>query len=75
MIFSCGLTQEEQDRRDKEWHPFFPLFPRTIAKKDGKHICAWLQTIERRAAFIHYYEGRWVGWEYRSADIRDEDRR
>lgn len=67
MEFSCGLTQEEKDKCDSEWHNFFPIFPRTIATKDGKKLCAWLQTIQRRAGRIayYYYDGRSVVWEYR----------
>jgi len=65
MEFNCGLTREECDRRDKEWHDFFPLLPRSVAIENNENICAWLQTIQRRATGIFYYDGRWVTWEYR----------
>ena len=52
MIFSCGLTFEEQARRRAEWHDFFALWPRTVEIVDGRKRCAWLQTIERRSRYV-----------------------
>jgi hypothetical protein len=65
MEFYCGLTDEERDKRDSEWHDFFALFPRTIQVRNGYFICACLQTIQRRAVGIVYWDGRYVEWEYR----------
>jgi len=66
MIFGCGPTREERDRRAKEWHRFFPLFPRTVRVVDGECFCAWLEPIERRAIAIYYWPERCVYWEYRA---------
>jgi hypothetical protein len=72
MIFRCGETSVvKQERRDmeharlSEWHDFFALFPRNIAEKNGRCICAWLQVIQRKGRFIVGYESDWWRWEYR----------
>lgn len=49
MIFSCGLTWEEEKRRRGEWRDFFALLPRTVRVENGRKYCAWLQTIQRRS--------------------------
>ena len=72
MIFNCGLTNEEWERVHRQWHSFFPLFPRTIEVVNGKHVCAWLETIERRAVDVRYWDGRWVDWEYRRISAAEE---
>lgn len=76
MIFSCGDTAETEEQKRNaviaaraQWHPFFALMPRTIGEKNGKHICAWLQWIERRCVkeprYIgHYDSGMWTAPEY-----------
>lgn len=57
MIFSCSETWESEKNRLESWHPFFTLIPRTVGKKNGKYICAWLEWIERK--------GIWVsGWDW-----------
>lgn len=63
MIFECGETQDAREKRLRDWHPFFALWPRTIEEKDGRKICAWLQWIERRALWQDYVFG-WT-WQYR----------
>lgn len=69
MKFSCGVTDEEWKKRVNEWHPHFLLFPSVIGvRKNGEKICAWLETVERRAeyAFVGSYTGhRYAMWEYR----------
>lgn len=66
MIFNCGLTRDERDKREKEWHDFFPVFPRTVSTTEGgEKVCAWFQIIERRAIWIAYYDGRYASYEYR----------
>ena len=68
MRFSCGDSLETRTRKWmarvsylENWHPFFPLWPRTVAQKDGKDICAWLEPIERKGV---YSLGEWF-WDYR----------
>jgi hypothetical protein len=51
MRFSCGENWKAREARLKEWHPFFCIWPRTIAVENGKDICAWFEWIERRRYF------------------------
>lgn len=64
MIFSCGLTLEEKRRRE-DWHDFFALLPRTVAVEDGRFICAWMQTIQRRSTYYLAWDGPDWANEYR----------
>lgn len=69
MKFSCGDTEATRIAKWKarvaalgQWHDFFALIPRTIAQENGKEVCAWLETIERRGTYGYSY---WR-WEYRA---------
>lgn len=66
MKFSCGRTNAQKTKdykeylaRCKEWHKVFLLWPKTIEEKDGRKICYWLQTVERKmvreARFVHEF--------------------
>lgn len=63
MIFTCGETTEAKEARLAKWHPYFLLFPRTIAIRDDKYVCVWLQWVERRKWYESSYAGGW--WEVR----------
>jgi hypothetical protein len=72
MKFSCGLTPEKAWEKEKtylsNWHNKFLWFPTTIKVKDGKQICCWLETVERKGK---YFSGSWMSdsyckWEYRT---------
>jgi hypothetical protein len=65
MIFSCGETWEARRARLEDWHDFFPLLPRSVAETDGRHVCAWLQTIERKGKFWADWADYSWNWEYR----------
>lgn len=65
MEFNCGLTNEAWEAKYKQWHRFFALWPRTVAIENGKFVCVWLETIERRADRVWYWDGRYVSWDYR----------
>lgn len=65
MIFSCGETWEAEKRRLGEWHPFFALFPRTVAIENNRVVCAWLQTIQRKGRICEGYPFVHWMWEYR----------
>jgi hypothetical protein len=72
MIFSCGETYEVKHARQqsaikrlKQWHDFFPLVPRTVGEENGCHVCAWLQTIQRKGYLHIGFEIDWWSWEYR----------
>ena len=58
MILSCGESREVLEN----WHPFFAIFPRRVGTENGRIICAWLETIERKGK-CHERFG-W-DWEYR----------
>jgi hypothetical protein len=66
MIFDCGDTHDTYIGKIKEWHDFFPLWPRTVEIVEGRKICAWMQTIQRKA-MKHYcwFDGCYTDWEYR----------
>ena len=64
MIFSCGENWAAYKKRIGEWHDFFAIFPCTIDVVDGKELCVWLQTIERRGEYRGYPIHVW-SWEYR----------
>lgn len=66
MILDCGETWDAKRKRLAEWHDFFPLFPRMVDVVNGRAVCAWLQTIERRKHYDpdpHPFPADW--WEYR----------
>lgn len=78
MILDCGETWETKLARLQEWHPFFTLLPRRIAVVNGRHQCAWLQTIYRKGAYIEpvgmallYGCGPYWRWEYRLSGDQD----
>lgn len=55
MKFSCGDDCQTRcgravakQRRLESWHDHFALLPCTVGQRDGKDICCWLETIERR---------------------------
>lgn len=52
------VSKEEKHRKRKEWHLFFPLFPRKITcDLNGENRWAWLETIGRKSVREHDYEG------------------
>jgi len=57
MQFSCGETWEAKAARLENWHDFFALLPRTVAEENGRDVCAWLETIQRRRTWS-------AGWEW-----------
>jgi hypothetical protein len=66
MKFNCGETETEkinrllkERQRLKEWHPFFPLWPRKVGSKD----CRAFEWIERKG-WWDIYDHCWE-WEYR----------
>lgn len=52
MIFKCGLTWEEVQKRRGEWHDFFAFVPHVVFIADGIAHCAWLETIQRRSTYV-----------------------
>lgn len=65
MIFDCGQTFSEATKQRGEWHDFFAIWPRAVAIVDGRHKCAWLQTIQRRSDWVSGFDcGLWSN-EYR----------
>lgn len=70
MIFSCGESWDAEFERRSNWHDFYPVFPRTVGVKDGKVICAWLQTVERRGIERQARRGRYWMWEYRLKETK-----
>lgn len=72
MILDCGETWDAKKARLSEWHPFFALLPRRVAVVNGRHKCAWLETIERKGIYrtlgYPYYmlTPDWWQWVYRS---------
>lgn len=66
MKFSCGETREAKKARLKEWHPFFALFPRTVAINGDRYECRWLETIERKGEYLMGWDGGYWFWEYRA---------
>ena len=67
MRFNCGITNEEWQKRVKEWHRHFAILPVTVeVREDGSRVCAWLETVERRAKWAFTdHDGRWGIYEYR----------
>lgn len=66
MRFSCGYTAEEQHRMLEEWHDFFPLWPRKIGEANGRDVCVWLETIQRKGFYWSGWDDyAWI-WEYRA---------
>jgi hypothetical protein len=60
MIFDCGETDAAYVMRLKNWHDFFPLFPRTVDRVDGRNVCAWLETIQRRGVWVPLCGWHWI---------------
>jgi hypothetical protein len=65
VIFDCGETLEARKARLEQWHDFYPLFPRRVDVVNGRAVCAWLQTIERKGVYYSYIEHSFWIWEYR----------
>lgn len=61
MKINCGPSWWEKHLAKKEWHLFFALWPRRIAKGD----CRWLETIERKGEFMSHCGCSGWTWEYR----------
>lgn len=70
MNFNCGLTNEAWEEKYRQWHSFFPLWPRTVKVVEGVKVCAWMELIERRATHV-WFQGaeKLVVWEYRTLDM------
>ncbi len=60
MKISNWKTFPEEFTRKKQWHKFFPLYPRQIGPKDYR-VFEW---IERKGTFNHLYPCSW-NFEYR----------
>lgn len=73
MKFDCGETAQARQARIQKWHPFFVLFPRTVKEENGRKICAWMETIERRGYWIGYPLFVWE-WEYRPRQSMNSER-
>lgn len=65
MLFDCGENWEHKKARLQDWHDFFPLWPQTIRVDNGRDVCAWLQTIQRKGVLHNCYMDSWWTWEYR----------
>ena len=65
MRFNCGENWRAERVRLENWHPFFPLWPRTIATENGVDICAWLEWIERKGTLYSGWDVYVWEWEYR----------
>lgn len=64
MKLNCGETYDEEEKRLKEWHPFYPWFPRRVGYKD----CRVFEWIERRKVYYDFYHPGMLHdgyWEYR----------
>jgi len=66
MKLNCGPSWLERHRAKKEWHRFFPLWPRRVGPGD----CRWLEYIERKGRYFdNFYFDGWE-WEYREVENR-----
>jgi hypothetical protein len=67
MKVNCGPSKAARERRHKEreqalreWHPFFPLWPRRVGEND----CRLLEWIERRKVTFTVTEWDYGPYEY-----------
>ena len=60
MKISNRQTNQEWFEKKKQWHRFFPLYPRYIKKNDFRYF----EWIERKGTFYNIYPCWWE-WEYR----------
>lgn len=70
MRFSCGETRSTKKARLSEWHPFFVFFPRSLGEENGRYVCVWFETIQRRGEYTpgdHFNNGFWT-WYYKAND-------
>jgi hypothetical protein len=72
MIFYCGESPEAHHQRISNWHDYFCWLPITVGISEGRYLCVWLQTIERRDSGRYTHKVDFSGaliptiyWEYR----------
>jgi len=70
MIFNLGETLESKRIRKEKWHKWYAWRPVYVGQKNGQHILAWNEIVERTG---HYSSSNVFRWIYRYRQIESDN--